>query len=234
MGFDRFTITADAERAMIAAAQAGDQSAMRALIEQFEPLVLGYVRKRAGYGVDPADLKQEGRIGLHRAITGFDLAKYDSRLSTYASWWIRTYVDEYVRKNWCDINFKGTAGERGSLWRNIATTVGRPTSIDAPDGNGLTFTLRDESVSAEDALGEKQQKAVAHAIISKRMEKLNSQQRQVIKGRWLCDEAMTLEEVSLKMGVTKQRIDQIERRALEIMGLAHLRRSKKDKLAALC
>ena len=77
----------------------GDKKAMHKIITAYSKLVIAFSMKFKNYGLPINDLVQEGHIGLMQAMAKFE-PKRDIRFSTYASWWIRSAIQDYVLKNW--------------------------------------------------------------------------------------------------------------------------------------
>lgn len=92
-------LSKDEEKDLICKAQQGDRTAMGKIIVSYMPFVVKTVKKYKGYGLDKDDLIAEGVAGLHHAISVFD-SSYGSRLMTYAVYWIKHRVREFIVKNW--------------------------------------------------------------------------------------------------------------------------------------
>ena len=95
----------------------GDKAALHRLIEAHMRLVLSYASKYRRYGLPPSDLAQEGHIGLMEAAARFDPER-DIRFSTYAAWWIRASMQDYVLRNWSIVR-GGTSSAQKSLFFNL-------------------------------------------------------------------------------------------------------------------
>ena len=74
-------------------------------------LAVSYARKYSNYGLPLDDLIHEGILGIMRALEKFDISK-DFRLSTYASWWIRASIQDYILKNWSVVKTGSTASQK--------------------------------------------------------------------------------------------------------------------------
>ena len=88
-----------------------DQKAMHKIITAYSKLVIAYSMKFKNYGLPISDLVQEGHIGLMQAIGKFQPSR-DIRFSTYASWWIRSAIQDYVLKNWSIVRTGTTASQK--------------------------------------------------------------------------------------------------------------------------
>ena len=76
-----------------------DKKSLNKILEAYNKLVVSVTKKYLSYGLPHEDLIQEGRMGLISAIEKFDISK-GFRLSTYARWWIKALVQDYILKNW--------------------------------------------------------------------------------------------------------------------------------------
>ena len=97
--------------------EGGDAEALHRLIEAHSRLVLSFAARYRRYGLTPADLVQEGHIGLLEAANRFDPSR-NIRFSTYATWWIRAAIQDYVLRNWSIVR-GGTSSAQKSLFFNL-------------------------------------------------------------------------------------------------------------------
>ena len=95
----------------------GDKKSMHTIIQAYSKLVIAYAMKYKNYGLSITDLVQEGHIGLMQAIAKFEPQR-DIRFSTYAGWWIRSSIQDYVLKNWSIVR-TGTTASQKSLFFSL-------------------------------------------------------------------------------------------------------------------
>ena len=234
-----------------------DQQAMHKMASAHMRLVISMAAKFRNYGLNMSDLIQEGHIGLLEAAARFDPSR-EVRFSTYATWWIRASIQDYILRNWSIVR-GGTSSAQKALFFNlrrlrsklssgpepltgamlygeIATTIGvsvkdvatmdhrlsgPDTSLNAPlasDDEGSAGRidylvdnqpLPDEVVTAL-VDGERRMKWLKNA-----MGVLNPRELLILKRRRLEDETTTLEDLGNTLGISKERVRQIETRALE-------------------
>jgi RNA polymerase sigma-32 factor len=111
-------LSAEQERELAVAARAGDASASERLVTSHLRYVLKIAFGYRGYGLPMADLVSEGNLGLMRAVEGFDPDR-GFRLSTFALWWIRAMIGEYVLKNWSLVKI-GTTADQKKIFFNLS------------------------------------------------------------------------------------------------------------------
>lgn len=233
----------------------GDQQAMNRIVTAHMRLVIAMAGKFRGYGLSMSDLIQEGHVGLLEAAARFEPER-GLRFSTYAAWWIRAGMQDYVLRNWSIVR-GGTSSAQKSLFFNLrrlrarisqAGTTGTAAihsqianilgvneadvavmdarlsradvALDAPVGDDenspgrMDFLVSDAPGPdrlAEDAIdGERRSHWLQSALTV-----LTSREMQVIRGRRLTEDGATLEELGRTLGVSKERVRQIEARALE-------------------
>ena len=93
---------------------------MHTIIRAYSKLVIAYSMKYKHYGLSVTDLVQEGHIGLMQAIAKFEPQR-DIRFSTYAGWWIRSSIQDYVLKNWSIVRTGTTASQKSLFFKiNLA------------------------------------------------------------------------------------------------------------------
>lgn len=245
-----------------------DERALHALVASHFRLVVSQAAQYARrYGLSFADLMQEGNLGLMQATDRFDPDR-GVRFSTYAIWWIRAAIQDYVLRNWSVVRIGTTTtekrlffnlrrlrgriasvhGEQGGhdQHRKIAEMLGvsiravgdmdarlsgSDQSIDAPlDETGSTDwsdMLVDQRPSPEELVGERLERRAHHRWLVRAITALPPREALIIRRRHLRERAQTLEELGLELAVSKERVRQLEKRALE-----RLRRMAPDELAA--
>jgi len=216
--------------------------------------------KTRHYGLPMADLMQEGSVGLMQAAARFEPER-EVRFSTYASWWIRSAMQDYVLRNWSIVRTGSTSSQK-SLFFNlrrlrariegrtgkplddrgreriaaelkVATSdvesmesrlTGADRSLDAPVGEDGDETwvhfLADQRPSPEDNAMEHLDGDERARWIREALAELPAREAKIIRERLLEDDARTLESLGRELGVSKERVRQLEARAL-----AKLRRS---------
>ena len=236
----------------------GDLDAAHRLVTSHLRLVAKIAMGYRGYGLPLADLIAEGNVGMMQAVKRFDPER-GFRLATYAMWWIRAAIQEYILHSWSLVKIGTTAAQK-KLFFNLRRMKGEMKAIDegdlsaeqvkqisqrlavpeedvinmnrrmagggdhslnAPvsrDGEGdgeWQDWLVDQHESAETHLGETQEMDQRHRLLTKAMTGLNPRERAIITARRLSEDPATLEDLSQKYGVSRERVRQIEVRAFE-------------------
>ncbi len=233
----------------------GDERAMHELITAYIRLVVAMAARFRHYGLPMSDLVQEGSVGLMQAAARFEPER-EVRFSTYASWWIRSSMQDFVLRNWSivrtgttsaqkslffnlrrlrakigDVNESGiSADARGKVARalnvpehDVASMAARMSapdrSLNAPlteDGDGeWQDILADGAASPEAQVMEAHDSAARIILVSEAMSDLNERERLIIRERKLEEESVTLEALGERLGISKERVRQIEGNALE-------------------
>jgi RNA polymerase sigma-32 factor len=234
-----------------------DQEALHRLTSAHMRLVISVAARFRRYGLSMSDLIQEGHIGLLESAVRFDPHR-GVRFSTYATWWIRASIQDYILRNWSIVR-GGTSSSQKSLFFNLrrlrakitnssdqassyelykelADAIGVSVSdvanmdsrLSGPDMS-LNMTLSDES----DGSAQRQDfllddaplpdETVENVIDGERrtawlgsaLNALNDRERQIIRSRRLSEDGATLEQLGNSLGISKERVRQIESRALE-------------------
>jgi RNA polymerase sigma-32 factor len=223
-----------------------DERALHELVKSYTRLVIAVASRFRNYGLPMGDLIQEGNIGLMQAASRFDPAR-DVRFSTYATWWIRSSIQDYVLRNWSIVR-TGTTAAQKSLFFNMRRLRSRiengagleasgdlRAKIAAEDMEGrmsggdqsLNATigedgdhewqsmLRDDRPNPEEiVIGTKDAQARSRWL-NDALAELSEREQTIIRERHLAYEPVTLEELGKELGVSKERVRQLEQRAME-------------------
>ena len=231
----------------------GDKKAMHKIITAYSKLVIAFSMKFKNYGLPVNDLVQEGHIGLMQAMAKFE-PKRDIRFSTYASWWIRSAIQDYVLKNWSIVRTGTTASQKAlffSLRRlklelskyskseeEVRSKVAKKLNIKVVDVENMEnrFINEDKSLNAkvsddynqefgnfivdENSLNEgdivnRLDLARKRSWFKKAMRELGLRESQIIALRHLSDDPLTLEKLGELFKISKERVRQIENRAIK-------------------
>lgn len=230
-----------------------DKKAMHKIIRAYSKLVIAFSMKFKNYGLPVNDLVQEGHIGLMQAMAKFEPDR-DIRFSTYASWWIRSAIQDYVLKNWSIVRTGTTASQKAlffSLRRlklelskyssNEEETrhkVAKKLNIKVADVENMEnrFMHEDKSLNAkvsddynqefgnfivdENSLNEldivnKLDLDRKRSWFKSAMRELGLRESQIIALRHLSDDPLTLEKLGELFKISKERVRQIENRAIK-------------------
>lgn len=232
-----------------------DEGALHALTQAYMRLVIAIAAKFRKYGLPMGDLIQEGNVGLMLAAAKFEPER-DVRFSTYASWWIRSSIQDYVLRNWSIVR-TGTTSAQKSLFFNlrrvramIADTSGgmmspenrartakllnvresdvdamtarlaaSDRSLNAPTGEDSDQewqdVLLDERDTPDTEFMERHDREKRTGWIAAAMTRLTEREQFIIRQRKLTDETVTLESLGETLGISKERVRQIEAQALD-------------------
>lgn len=240
-----------------------DEAALHELTSAYVRLVISMANKFRRYGLPISDLIQEGNIGLMQAAARFDPAR-EVRFSTYASWWIRSCIQDFVLRNWSIVR-TGTTAAQKSLFFNlsrlrakindlgeaglspenqafIAQELGVPErdvermvvrlsasdrSLNVPVGEGgeaeYQDLISDDSATPEEHFMDVHDGQARRRWIAEAMAVLNPRERQIIRARRLSEDTQTLESLGSELGISKERVRQIEHAALTKLKSALIR-----------
>ncbi len=229
----------DVEREIAKAWRLGDRRAGEQLVEACLPFVISIALEYRRWGVPIEDIIQQGNLGLLRAAAKFDPDR-ECRLATYAAYWIRAEIREYVVRAYRVVRLGTTKGERRAL-RAYRTThetdpeklaavsglsperiavllpllAARETSLDAAanDNSPVGDRLSADGPTPEDNASASEGRQRAGREIAKALATLSERERMIVKARMMNDEPVTLQELGTKLGVSKERVRQIEERA---------------------
>ena len=233
-----------------------DPKAAERMITSHLRLVAKIAMGYRGYGLPIGDVISEGNIGLMHAVKRYDPDR-GFKLATYAMWWIKAQIQEFVLRSWSLVKIGTTSGQK-KLFFNLRKMKGRiqaleegdlkpdqvtyiaknlgvkedevvsmnrrlmgDASLNAPlrsdaDGDGeWQDWLVDDTDSPETAYAQNEESDQRNGMLTLALESLTDRERDVIQARKLQDEPATLEDLSQKFGVSRERIRQIEVRAFE-------------------
>ena len=234
---------------------ARDEQALSTLTRAHMRLVVAMAARYRRYGLPMADLMQEGHVGLLEAAARFEPER-DIRFSTYASWWIRAAIQDFVLRNWSIVR-GGTSSGQKSLFFNLrrirarlarehpeeaahatlarvarelgvaATDVeamdarlsGADMRLDAPmageDGPARGESLIDPAPRPDEIVAERIDTERLRAELQRALLGLNQRELRIVRERRLREDGVTLEALGAKLGISKERVRQIEVRALD-------------------
>jgi len=244
-----------------------DEQALHLLVRAYTRLVVSTAVKFRNYGLPVGDLIQEGNIGLMQAAARFDPDR-EVRFSTYATWWIRSAIQDYVLRNWSIVR-TGTTAAQKSLFFNLRRLRAR--IADGPGGrltdegrheisrelkvgigdvetmearltgsdHSLNATMSDMSDDPwQDMLADERptpdqvvtcmrDSETRSNWLAAALDELSDREQVIIQERRLVDDGATLEELGRKLGVSKERVRQLESRALSKLKQAILKRTER-------
>ena len=236
---------------------AQDQAAYQELVTSHSRLVISLANKYRGYGLPLADMIQEGHIGLLQAVSKFDPDR-GFRLATYAMWWVKAALTDYVLRNWSIVrlgsaarekalffklrslkakvaqaqaSFDGVSGseavaellgvERASVERMEMTLAFGDQSLNEPLGedsdSDRMALLADERPSPELAVQHRHDRRVRTRWLAAALGDLPQREAAIIRSRHLCEHPVTLDDLGRQFGVSKERIRQLETRAIAVL-----------------
>ena len=232
-----------------------DPDAAQRLVTSHLRLVAKIAMGYRGYGLPLSELISEGNVGMMQAVKRFDPER-GFRLATYAMWWIRAAIQEYILHSWSLVKMGTTAAQK-KLFFNLRKLKGQlqaieegdlspenvakiATELDVPEADVISMNRRlaspdhslnaplradsegewqdwlvDEGESQEAKLGERQELGLRRDLLVKAMNHLNERERDILTHRRLREQPTTLEELSQKYGISRERVRQIEVRAFE-------------------
>jgi len=229
-------------------------------------IAMGY----RGYGLPVNELISEGNLGLMQAVKKFDPEK-GFRLATYAMWWIKAAIQEYVLRSWSLVKMGTTtaqkklffnlkkiknqiaAGQDGDLRDDQVKEIskrldvesyevvnmnrrmmGQEKSLNDPIKSGETDEwqdwLVDDSLDQELVISQKQEYDDKKELLNNALKILNDREKEIITSRRLSEKPKTLEELSKKYKISRERIRQIETKAFEKLQKSMINASKSKNL----
>ncbi|NCC21654.1 MAG: RNA polymerase factor sigma-32 [Alphaproteobacteria bacterium] len=234
----------------------GDERALHELVRAYTRLVVAMASKFRNYGLPMGDLIQEGNVGLMQAANRFEPER-EVRFSTYASWWIRSSIQDYILRNWSIVRTGTTAAQKSLFFnlrrlrakiegknegeglgdagrRKIAEELGvnlkdvedmemrmaaNDQSLNArirDDGEDEWQTfLADERPDPEDIAIALKDSKTRSQWLEQALGELTDREQTIIRERHLGLETVTLEDLGKQLGVSKERVRQLEARAMD-------------------
>jgi RNA polymerase sigma-32 factor len=232
----------------------GCEKSLHLLVRSYTRLVVSSASKYRNYGLPIGDLIQEGNVGLMQAAARFEPER-EVRFSTYASWWIRSAIQDYVLRNWSIVR-TGTTAAQKSLFFNlrrlrakiqqaseelsldeqrqrVAQELGvglkdveameqrmsaSDQSLNAPIGESgedeWLELLSDERPTPEDIVTGMRDAETRSKWLTEALCELSPREQTIIQRRRLVEDGATLEELGVVLGVSKERVRQLEHRAM--------------------
>lgn len=234
----------------------GDEKALHELVRSYTRLVVSAASRFRNYGLPMGDLIQEGNIGLMQAANRFEPER-EIRFSTYASWWIRSAMQDYILRNWSIVRTGTTAAQKSLFFnlRRLRAKIERTQGAEGLGPEGRAKIAKELNVSLKDV--EEMEGRLSgsdnslNAVISDDGEEewqnfladdrpnpedivmgmrdaktrsqwleaalgtLSDREQKIIRDRHLQYETVTLEDLGKELGVSKERVRQLEARAME-------------------
>ncbi len=242
---------------------------LQKILNSYLRLAVSYARKYSSYGLPIDDLIHEGVLGIMHALEKFDTSK-DFRLSTYASWWIRASIQDYILKNWSVVRTGSTASQKALFFNlkkikqqindvsrefmgqeeinkvsnmlnvksiEVQNMESRLTGgdlhlnqkVDNETENDLMSLLADDRQNPEESFEDFNDKNIKKDFINKAIDTLNEREKIIIRLRKFREKSITLDELGQKLKISKERVRQIETKALEKLKKSLLDISQQDK-----
>tara|TARA_Y100001960_G_scaffold4378_1_gene4717 strand:- start:49 stop:939 length:891 start_codon:yes stop_codon:yes gene_type:complete len=230
-------------------------------IKSAEKLVTSHLRLVAkiamrykGYGLPLNEMISEGNVGLMQAVKKFEPEK-GFRLATYAMWWIKASIQEYILRSWSLVKIGTTTAQKKLFFnlkklknqiapkaegdlkdehvKNIANRLnvneeevvsmnrrlsGKEHSLNAPigeDGDEWQDWLIDKEMDQELKFSQQEEMKQRKDLLQDSVKILNKREKDILYSRRLADEPVTLEDLSKKFKISRERIRQIENKAFE-------------------
>ena len=242
---------------------------LKIILNAYLRLAVSYARKYKNYGLPLDDLIHEGVLGIMHSLEKFDVSK-DFRLSTYASWWIRASIQDYILKNWSVVKTGSTASQKALFFnlRKIKQKISDLSTdymgqeeinkvseilnvkklevqnmesrlsggdvhlnqqINKESEDDLMSLLHDDRANPEEAVEEINDGKQKKEFINQAILTLNERERKIIELRKLREKSITLDELGKILKISKERVRQIETKALEKLKTAILDISQQKK-----
>ena len=224
------------------------QAAQRLLMGNLHA-VAAIAREYRHFGLPEMDLIQEGTLGLMKAIHRFDPSR-GFRLMTYASWWVRAAIHDYILKSWSivkmgtnkmqrrvfaglkkakhaiaaiegrlDEEIAGEYGITGQEFQSIASSfLQRDMSLDSESeegGGNMLMALPSPDLQPEEQVAQDNWAQHQHELLNQALATLSTRDRLIIRRRHLAEEPETLKDLAEELGISIERVRQLEARAMK-------------------
>lgn len=245
-----------------------DLEAAEKLIKSNLFLVVATAFEYKGYGLPISDIISEGNIGLMKAVKKFNPDK-GFKLSTYALWWIRATINEFVLSSWSLVKIGTQAAQKKLFFslKKIKAKLGiyhdsdlTPTEVKdvaneldvseddvvemnrrvskdsslnkviSDDDSNTTESLNmlvAETPNSEEITADDEMRTLRTKMLTEAMQSLNPREQLILTRRRLTETPATLDDLSVELKISKERVRQIENRALEKLSLALLKEKNK-------
>jgi RNA polymerase sigma-32 factor len=238
---DAAPLDPETERDLARRWRAGDGRAGAALVTGCLPFVISIAIEYRRWGVPLEDVVQQGNLGLLRAAAKFDVTR-GCRLATYAAYWIRAEIRDYVVRAYRVVRLGTTKAERRALraYRRtresdpgalaaasgmtrekaemlLPLLVGREASLDArtDEQGAMIDRIATLAPTPEDEASARERRGRAHSAVGEALLDLTDRERLIVRERLMSDQPRTLQELGVRLGVSKERVRQLEERARE-------------------
>lgn len=234
-----------------------DQDALHQLTSAHMRLVIAVAAKFRRYGLPMSDLVQEGHVGLLESAMRFDPHR-EVRFSTYATWWIRASIQDYILRNWSIVRGGTSSGQKSlffnlrrlrsqilandrninsqDLYQELSKAIGVSVkdveamnarlggsdislnvTVAADDESGAEFQdfLEADTPQPDEIVGDSIDGERRKAWIKSALNVLNERELKIVSRRKLAHKGATLEELGGELGISKERVRQLENRALK-------------------
>lgn len=232
------TLDPEEERVLALACRQGDPEARRQLVEATLPFVVYIARRYMRWGVPFEDLIQQGNVGLLEGVARFDPDR-GCRLASYAQFWIRAEIRDYVVRHHRAVRLGTTRTERRALWlyrrgeareaAALAEASGMTTAgaerlvrvLGTPDlrldasGDGFDARVERFADPAADPEGDALRRMACErvrAAVGRAFPTLCAREQRILRDRLMTDAPVTLEALGAEMGISKERVRQLEAR----------------------
>lgn len=232
-------LSREAEHELAVRYRAGDKRAGDKLVVACLPFVVSIALEYRRWGVPLEDIVQQGNIGLLRAAEKFDPSK-ECRLATYAAYWIRAEIREFVVRAFRVVRVGTTKGERRALRafrtgkdtspkhlaeisglseervaRLLPLLAGRETSLDAQvdEQSAMVERLSSDEPSPEENASASERREKAKGLVKAALRSLSEREKMIVCARIMNDDPPTLQALGDQLGVSKERVRQLEERA---------------------
>jgi RNA polymerase sigma-32 factor len=217
----------------------GDKRAGETIVKACLPFVISIALEYRRWGIPLEDIVQQGNLGLLRAAGKFDPER-DCRLATYAAYWIRAEIRDYVVRSYRVVRLGTTKAERRALRAYRKTRESDPAALAAASGmtrdkaemllpllsgrvasldartderGAMIDRLAGASPTPEDEASAQERRGRAQSAVGEALRGLSERERMIVRERLMADEPPTLQELGERLGVSKERVRQLEERA---------------------